>query len=139
MTKLEKLTKEYDIPKTPYLPMGKVCLVFRMPSEEKTAGGLYIPEEHAGPKPYGVLVAAGLQAREILRDALIEIGDVVYFGRFEGDEKEFKREEAKKGKYLLQLKVEGILGSVDALDRIKEYDIVEDENREMSYAKRKAA
>lgn len=138
MTKLEKLRKDYDIPNAPYLPMGKTCLVFRMPAEEKTAGGLYIPEEHAGPKSYGVLVAAGLQAREILRDALIEIGDVVHFGRFEGQESEFKREAAASGRYLLQLKVEGILGSVDALDRIKEYEIEENDEGDLVY-KRKAA
>lgn len=139
MNKLEQRRKAYDIPDVPYLPIGKVILVYRMPSEEKTAGGLFIPEEHAGPKPYGVLVAAGLAAREILRDALIEIGDVVYFGRFEGDEKEFKREEAKKGKYLLQLKVDGLLGSVDAIEREKSYQINEDEDGDMYYAKRKVA
>lgn len=135
MTKLEKRRKEYDIPETPYLPMGKVCLVFRMPAEEKTAGGIYVPQEHAGPKSYGVLVAAGLQAREILRDALIEIGDVVHFGRFEGSEQEFKREAAASGRYLLQLKVEGILGSVDALDRIAEYEVHEDDEGNYSYRK----
>lgn len=114
-----------DIPDVPYLPLGKVCLVYRIQAEEKTAGGLYVPEEHAGPNPYGVLVAAGIKAREILRDALIEVGDIVYFGRYEGDEKEFKREAAAKGMYLLQLKVEGLLGSVDALERVKKYKIEE--------------
>ena len=139
MTKLDERRKQYDIPEAPYLPAGKVVLVFRMPSEEKTVGGIFIPEEHAGPKPYGVLVAAGLAAREILRDALIEIGDVVHFGRFEGDEKEFKREESKRGRYLLQLKVDGLLGSVDALERAKKFDIKENDDGDMYYVKRKAA
>jgi len=140
-TKLDKQREKYpDMPDVPYLPMGEVVLVYRLPSEEKTQGGLYIPEEHAGPKPCGVLVAAGLAARDVLADALIEIGDVVYFGRFEGDEKEFAREEAKKGRYLLQLKVRGLLGSVDALERMKTVDIVRDkETGEHIYKQRKAA
>lgn len=138
-SKLDKLREQYDIPPVPYLPMGEVVLVFRMPSEEKTAGGLYIPEENQGPKPYGILVAAGLAARDVLADALIEIGDVVHFGRFEGDEKEFKREEAKKGKYLLQLKARGLLGSVDALDRLKDYRIERDKETGEHLYKRKAA
>lgn len=138
MTKLDKLMKDYDIPTVPYLPMGKTVLVFRMPSEEKTAGGLYVPQEHQGPKSYGILVAAGLAAREILRDALIEIGDVVHFGRFEGWEQEFKREQAQSGRYLLSMKVDGILGSADALKRLDDYEIETDEDGDMSY-KRKAA
>lgn len=136
--RVKKLSKEYDIPDVPYLPMGKAVLVFRMPSEEKTAGGLIIPEEHQGPKPYGILVAAGLAAREVLRDALIEIGDVVHFGRFEGWEQEFKREQSKNGRYLLSMKIEGILGSVEALKRLSEHDIVEDEDGDMSYQRKVA-
>ena len=138
-TKLDRLRKQYDIPDVPYLPLGKVCLVFRMPSEEKTAGGLYVPEDNRGPKSYGVLVAAGLAAREILRDALIEIGDIVHFGRYEGDESEFKRVAASSGIKLLQLKVEGILGSVDALKRVTEYEIKTTEDNVLYYKRKKAA
>jgi co-chaperonin GroES (HSP10) len=136
VTKLEEMRRRYDIPEAPYLPMGKVVLVFRMPVEEKTAGGLFVPATNAEPKQYGVLVAAGLQAREIMRDALIEIGDVVWFGRFEGQEKEISREIAEKGRYLLQMKVEGVLGSVDALKRVDSYDVATDEEGNLSYQRK---
>ena len=131
--------KEFGIPEVPYWPLSKTCLVFRLPSETRTAGGLFIAEEHAEPKPYGVLVAAGLAARDILEDNLIHIGDVVWFGRFAGWEKEIKRDPEGKGKQILQLKVEDILGSVDAVERVKEYDIVRvetDEGMQFQYERK---
>lgn len=152
MTKLEERRRHYDIPETPYLPMGKVILVYRLPSEEVTKSGLVIPQVwtektddgatisgQKSPEPKGVLVAAGLQALDVMRDHLIEIGDIVYFGRFEGWEVEFQREKMKAGKYLIQMKIEGLLGSVDAIDRMKNYSVeyidTEDE-RGHAYVKR---
>lgn len=136
MTKLEERRRHYDIPETPYLPMGKVILVYRLPSEEVTKSGLVIPQVwteksddgttttgQKSPDPKGVLVAAGLQALDVMRDHLIEIGDIVYFGRFEGWEVEFKREAMKSGKYLIQMKIEGLLGSVDAMERMKNHAV----------------
>lgn len=125
--KLAERMKEYSIPEVPYLPQGRVVLVFRLPSETKSAGGIHLPDAHTGPRSQGVLVAAGLAARDLMRDSMIEIGDVVQFGRFEGHEQEFAREAAEKGRYLLQMKVDGLLGSVDALERLRDYDIVFDE------------
>ena len=123
MTKLEEKRKAYGIPEIPYLPMGRTILVFRIPSETKTEGGLFVPEEHAGPKRCGVLLAAGLAAREIMHDALIEIGDTVYFGRFEGDEDKVDREAGGVSRKLLTLKIDGVHGSVEAIDRARQYEI----------------
>lgn len=117
MSKLAERRRMYSIPELPYLPMGKVALVFRIPSAEKTAGGLYIPETDREPKPVGVLLAAGLQAMDVLRDHLVEIGDIVWFGKFAGWEHEVKRIAEGKGEQILQLKVDDILGSVDAMER----------------------
>jgi chaperonin GroES len=145
LQKLDKLRAKYkdNIPPVPYLPMGEVILVYRLPSETHTAGGLEIPEEYRSPVSRGILIAAGLEARDIMGDALIEIGDIVYFGRFEGDEREFKRDEAEKGEKLLQLKMRGILGSADALFRSQHYDIVlttlEDGTTEHMYKRKEAA
>jgi len=124
--KLDKIRDQYrdSVPPIPYLPIGEVVLVYRLPSEEKTAGGLYVPEEHRSPVSSGILIAAGLAARDVMADALIETGDIVYFARFAGDEKEFKRDEAKVGQKLLQLKVRELLGSADALERSQNYRIV---------------
>lgn len=124
--RLDAIRKKFkdDVPPVPYLPVGEVVLVFRLPSDTHTAGGLEIPEEYRSPISSGVLIAAGLQARDIMTDNLIDIGDIVYFARFAGDEKEFKREEAQVGKKLLQLKAREILGTADGLWRIQDYDIV---------------
>lgn len=140
-TKLDKIRDQYkdQIPPLPYLPLGEVILVYRLPSEEKTAGGLYVPEEHRSPVSSGILLAAGLAALDVMKDSLIEIGDIVYFGRFEGDEREFKREEAQKGQQLLQLKIRGLLGSADALGRVNDYVVERDEETREHMYKRKAA
>jgi chaperonin GroES len=143
-SRLDKIREQYrdQIPPVPYLPIGEVVLVYRLPSDEKTAGGLYVPEEHRSPVSSGILIAAGLAARDVMADALIETGDIVYFARFAGDEKEFKREAAGKGEKLLQLKVRELLGSADGLERSKNYEVVlhtnEDGSTEHVY-KRKAA
>lgn len=118
MTKLDERRKLYNIPELPYLPAYKVVLVFRLPSETRTAGGLYVPDEHREPKPMGVLLGAGLAALDIMRDHLIEVGDVVWFGHFAGWEKEIERDPEGTGRQILQLKVDELLGSVDALERI---------------------
>lgn len=132
-SRMEERRKMYGIPETPYAPMGKNVLVFRMPSETRTAGGLYIAETAQEPKPMGVLVAAGLAALDVLSDHLVEIGDVVWFGRFAGWEKEIQRDPEGKGKQILQMKVEDVLGSVDALERIARSDIDLNEDGEHIY------
>jgi len=137
MSKLTERNKQYGIPSCPYLPAGKVVLIFRMPSETRSAGGLYIPDEHAEPKPTGVLVAAGLPARDVLSDALIEIGDIVWFGKYAGWEKEVERDPRNVGKMILQCKVEDILGSVDALERLESYDIKPDSAGKHFYTPKK--
>lgn len=147
MTRLEERTKMYDMPAVPYLPMSKNVLIFRLPSETRSAGGIYIAEMAQEPKPIGVLVAAGLTAIDIMSDHLIEIGDIVWFARFAGFEKEVMRDPEGKGKQILQCKVEDVLGSVDALDRVKAYEIDLNEDGEHIYvaandnavAKRRAA
>ncbi len=123
MSKLSERAKEYGIPDTPYLPMGKNVLVFRLPNETKTAGGLWVPEAHAEPKPMGVLVAAGLAAMDVLAESLIEVGDIVWFGRFAGWEKEIERDPEGTGKQILSMKEGDVLGSVDALDRVSSYEM----------------
>jgi len=144
-SKLDKVREQYkdQIPPIPYLPVGEVVLVYRLPSEEKTAGGLYVPEEHRSPVSSGILIAAGLAARDVMADSLIEVGDIVYFARFAGDEKEFKREAAGKAEKLLQLKMREILGSADGLERSKHYRIVlktyDDGTSEHIYERKEAA
>lgn len=125
MTKLEERMKEYKIPAIPGLPMGKTILVFRIPPVEKTAGGLYIPETDQSEQEIGVLLAAGLGAIDVLKAALIEIGDVVWFGRFAGTNRTVNRNAGGKAEQITPMRVEDIQLSVDALERVKDYEIKE--------------
>lgn len=135
---LEARRVELDIPELPYLPMGKNVLIFRLPEEEKTAGGLFIPETVREARERGVLIGAGLAAREIMRDHLIELGDIVWFGRFAGRESEVARAAEGKGAYVLQVKIEDVLGSIDALKRIENYDIGVNVDGDLVYVKKPA-
>lgn len=126
MTKLEEARKRY--PGMPasleYLPKGKRVIIYRLDGEEKTAGGLYVPEEHREVRSRGVLMAAGLAAMDELHDALIEIGDEVCIGRFAGDDRELKRREGSARVTILECFAEDIAGSVDAVKRSENYDVV---------------
>ena len=129
--KLEEKRKRYDLPNPAYLPLGKNVLIFRLEGEEKTKGGIIVPDVHKEVKSRGILLAAGLQARDILADGLIEIGDEVCFAHFAGrDRQTGERDAGTAGKAILECKVEDILGSVDALERVKDYDIVYDDDVE---------
>jgi co-chaperonin GroES (HSP10) len=136
MSKLDERRKQYSIPESPCLPQGKKVVVFRLPLQEKTAGGLFIPEEHANPHQMGVLIAAGLKARDVMRDALIEIGDVVMLPRFTTNSPEASRNAAEKGKHVELLNIEDLVGSVDGLERVeREYtvELVENDVGELEH------
>jgi chaperonin GroES len=137
MTKLEERRKQYGIPRRPYLPKGKVVLVYRLPAEERTAGGLVIPAQAEEAKSMGILVAAGLAARDEMHDALIDLGDVVWFGRFAGYEKEVERDPEGKGRNIISMMIQDINGSVDADDREADYELLyNEEEGEHYYAKK---
>ena len=119
------LRKELDLPRPAYIPIGKNVLIYRLEGEEQTVGGIVIPQTSQEVKSRGILLAAGLAARDVLADGLIEIGDEVCFAYFAGrDRKTEERDAGSAGKAILECKVEDILGSVDALERIKGYEIV---------------
>lgn len=139
MSLLIERRRLYGIPSPPYVPMGKNVLIFRLPSETMTVGGLYIADTAQDAKPMGVVMSAGLGALDIMAHHLIEIGDVVWFARFAGWEKEVQRDPEGKGKSILQLKIEEVLGSVDALDRIDRYSIELNEDDERVYVLRRPA
>jgi len=119
MTTLEKRREQYGIPRVPYLPFGDCVLIYRLPNETRTAGGLYIPETSEEPKPEGVLLAAGLKARDQMRDGLIEVGDIVSFAKYAGWEKQVSRDPMNKGKDIIQMKIQDVLGSEDAMERVE--------------------
>ncbi len=136
---LEEKRKAYGIPAIPYLPAGKRCIVWRLPPEEKTSAGLFIPAAHETVKSRGILLAAGLAARDILHDSIIEIGDEVLFGRFAGIEREIERPESATQAKIIEMAVEDIGGSVEAIARLaSDYTIeYDEENGEHRYEPRK--
>lgn len=126
--RLAARVEEYGAPAVPYEPIYNRIAVYRFrppPPVEKTVGGLFIPEvarEEPWPENRGLLLAAGLKAMEELRSCGIFVGDIVLFGAFEGEEKEYEldrstndREQKKK---VLQLKNGGLFGSVDLKERL---------------------
>jgi chaperonin GroES len=107
--------------------MAKCVLIYRLPNETKTAGGLFIPGTAEQKKPQGILLAAGLAARDILKDALIELGDIIWFAIYAGWEASVEKDPGNKDKQMVQIKAEDILGSEDALERMKNHRIAYDE------------
>ncbi len=121
---MKPATRALDIPPLAYLPIGKNVLIYRLEGEEKTIGGIVIPQTSQEVKSRGILLAAGLAARDILADGLIEIGDEVCFAHYAGRDREVEKREGRAPSRILECKVEDGLCSVDALDRVKDYDIV---------------
>ncbi len=103
---LKKRIKEFAIPPAALnrQPLWDKVIIWRLDTrEEKTAGGLYIPEKVTHKdgtesdlqtiiSHRGVLLKAGLRALDSLRDYEVELGHIVHFGRYAGqDETVVKR------------------------------------------------
>lgn len=128
---LDEKRKKYDIPQIPYLPIGKNVLIWRIEAEEKTPGGLHIPDTSKEVKSRGVLLAAGLAAMDIFADNLVEVGDEVCFAHYAGRDRETgERIAGATSKKILECKAEDVLGSVDAIERSKGYRVYIDEDNE---------
>ena len=86
-------------------PLSDRVLIEPNPAEEKTAGGLFIPDT-AKEKPLaGKVVAVGPGTAEVTME--VKVGDQVLYGKYSGTEIEFEGE-----KYLImrQSDVLAILG-----------------------------
>ena len=86
-------------------------LVKRLESEQKSAGGIIIPDTAQEKTQYGTVVAAGegkLIADGSLRPLNVKQGDKVIFGKFSGTEVKFAGEE------FLILREEELLGKLES-------------------------
>ena len=84
-------------------PLGENVLVELSPKEEKTKGGLYLPENSDGKKPQeGKIAVVGEEVKKSLKK-----GQKVIFARYGGTEIKFE-----KKNYLI-LKSEDILAVVE--------------------------
>jgi chaperonin GroES len=93
-----------------FKPLHDRVLVRRVESEEKTAGGLIIPETAKEKPQHGQVVAVGDGARKENGDRIemaVNAGDTVLFGKWSGTEVTIDGEE------LLIMKESDILGIID--------------------------
>jgi chaperonin GroES len=91
-------------------PLHDRVLVRRTESEEKTAGGLIIPESAKEKPSEGEIVAAGPGARKDsgeLIEMAVKTGDKILFGKWSGTEVTIEGEE------LLMMKESDIMGIIE--------------------------
>jgi len=92
-----------------FTPLHDRVLVERVESEEKTAGGLIIPDSAKEKPAEGVVVAVGAGARDEDGDRIemdVKKGDKVLFGKWSGTEVKINGED------LLIMKESDILGII---------------------------
>lgn len=88
-------------------PLGNRALVKRVKNEERTAGGIYIPDSAQEKAQKGHVVAVGAGTRDTSGNAIpmqVNVGDVVYFGKYSGTE---------AGDEYLIIREDEILGVID--------------------------
>ena len=91
-------------------PLHDRVLVRRVESEEKTAGGLIIPDSAKEKPAEGEVVAVGAGARDDDGDRIamdVSVGDKILFGKWSGTEVTVDGEE------LLMMKESDIMGIIE--------------------------
>jgi co-chaperonin GroES (HSP10) len=68
----------------PAHPLGDRVLVWAFPPEKVTEGGIHIAEKAKKKYMAGILIAAGDQAADKLRDIGVELGDEVWYAQYAG-------------------------------------------------------
>jgi len=72
-------------------PIGERVLIKPYKQEEKTQGGIYIPESAKEKKKQGTVIAAGTFKDG--KDLPVKAGDTVIYGGYSQEEVEFERED----------------------------------------------
>ncbi|WIW44505.1 co-chaperone GroES [Bradyrhizobium sp. 62B] len=99
-----------------FRPLHDRVLVRRIDAEEKTAGGIIIPDTAKEKPQQGEIIAAGSGARNEQGQLVpldVEVGDWVLFGKWSGTEVEIDGEE------LLIMKESDLLGVVEQAGALK--------------------
>lgn len=105
--------------KLPYFPIGDRVFVDRQTEEDiQTRAGIIIPGRSANALNYGVVLAAGPAALDVLYDAGIKIGDRVMWGRYAGDPLQWRNENAMHEIYVVNVK--DIWGAAELCEAIAE-------------------
>lgn len=72
-----------------FRPIGDRVLVKRLESEEKTAGGIIIPDAAKEKTQTGKVIAVGAGKKDAQGNVIaldVKVDDVVYFGKYAGTE-----------------------------------------------------
>ena len=99
-----------------FRPLHDRVLVRRIEAEEKTAGGIIIPDTAKEKPQEGEVVAVGPGARDDtgkLVDPSVKPGDRILFGKWSGSEVKLDGEE------LLIMKESDILGVIEATEELR--------------------
>ncbi|RWM20369.1 MAG: co-chaperone GroES [Mesorhizobium sp.] len=99
-----------------FRPLHDRILVRRIEVDEKTAGGIIIPDTAKEKPQEGEVIAAGPGARDDsgqLQPLDVKVGDRILFGKWSGTEIKLNGED------LLIMKESDVLGVIDLTDEIK--------------------
>lgn len=130
---LDAAIKEHRIPKWPYEAFADRIVVFIVP-EDKAArdtfveGGKIVKVENRkaaeeSESPRGIIVSAGLQARDILRSNGIGLGHMVWVARHSPWRHQVDKDQNGKDIEFFFLRAGDIVGSEDTLGAIAKGDL----------------
>ncbi len=101
---------------TTFRPLHDRVLVRRIDSDEKTAGGIIIPDTAQEKPSEGEVLAAGPGARDDrgeIVDLDVQVGDRILFGKWSGTEVKIDGED------LLIMKESDIMGIIETSRKVK--------------------
>jgi chaperonin GroES len=110
-------TAEEEVTRMTFRPLHDRVLVRRVEAEEKTAGGIIIPDTAKEKPQEGEVLAVGSGTRDEtgkLNPLDVQVGDRILFGKWSGTEVRLNGED------LLIMKESDILGIVDAQAAVRE-------------------
>jgi len=113
---LRKRIKEYAIPAFPAQMTFDNIAIWRLKNPKVSPGGIVLPDVvDEDVENRGVLVSAGPKALDELYSTGIELGQILWFGRFTGDEKQIvKRGSGQaEGQYMLLCKARDVIAGED--------------------------
>lgn len=99
-----------------FRPLHDRILVRRVEAEEKTAGGIIIPETAKEKPQEGEVIAVGTGARDDTGKRIqldVKVGDRILFGKWSGTEIKLNGED------LLIMKESDVMGVIESTDELK--------------------
>lgn len=108
---LVKRCREAGIDIPSYQPINNLVLVWRFPPLTMSKGGIIFPDE--SPTSRGILVAAGPKAMDYLESNGIDLGHIVVFAKYAGEEQNDQKAGVELQQRFLTLTANLVQGSED--------------------------